>query len=82
MADVKWVVVTTASDQLTAESWRGLLMGAGVPASLQPGDTSSFLGVSGLPCRVLVPETLLQEAQDLLAENLEEHDTDNHQHDG
>jgi hypothetical protein len=30
----------------------------------------------------LVPETLLQEAQDLLAENLEEHDTDNHQHDG
>ncbi|MDA1215869.1 MAG: DUF2007 domain-containing protein [Chloroflexi bacterium] len=71
MANVKWVVVATAPDQITAESWRDLLVDANVPAHLQPGDTSSFLGVSGLPCRVMVPETLLQEAQDILNENLE-----------
>ena len=81
MANVKWVVVATAPDQLTAESWRGLLVDANVPARLRPGDTSSFLGVSGLPCGVMVPETLLQEAQDILAENLDGQGTTNGRHD-
>jgi hypothetical protein len=77
MANVKWVLVATAPDQITAESWRDLLVDENGPAHLQPGDTSSFLGVSGLPCGVMVPETLLGEAQGILNENLEGQEMDN-----
>ncbi len=78
---MKWIVVATAPDQLTAEAWLELLRRNGIPATLRPGDTVSFLGVTALPCRVLVPENYATEArlalEDLmraspLAEELEE----------
>ena len=53
---MKWMVVATAPDQLTAEMWVGLLTGASIPARMRAGDVSSFLGVSNRPCRVLVPD--------------------------
>ena len=50
MANVKWVVAATAPEQLTAESWRDLLVDADVPARLQAG---SVLRVRGEPRTVL-----------------------------
>ena len=49
----KWEVFATAPDQLTAESWLGLVRNAGIECKLQPGDTVAFLGVSGLPTRIM-----------------------------
>ena len=65
-----WSVVGTATDQVTAEMWRGLLDAAGVPSMLAPDDAVSFLGVSAAPCRVLVPEHLIGFARDVLEAQL------------
>ncbi len=67
---VRWVYLTTAPDQITAEMWRELLRNQDVPAMIRAGDTASFLGVSGAPCRRMVPEERLQEARTLLEEHL------------
>ena len=67
-----WVVVGVAPDQLTAEIWVDLLRREGVPALIKPSDAVSFLGTSGLSCRVLVPAERLEEAEALLAERLGE----------
>ena len=50
--------------------WRELLVNAQVPARLQSGDVSSFLGVSAHPCRVLVPDHLEAQAGAVLEEHL------------
>jgi hypothetical protein len=62
----RWVPVRTAPDQLTAEIWLGLLEAEQIPAMLAPGDVVSFLGVSSVPCRLLVPEDLLPAAERVL----------------
>ncbi len=67
---LKWTPVATAPDQLTAEMWQELLQEQGVPATIQPGDAVSFLGVTAWPCRVLVPEDMLGEARAVLADVL------------
>ena len=61
-----WAVAITAPDQLTAEMWRELLLGAGIPARIRSGDITTFLGVSGYPCRVLVPKERMEEAMSIL----------------
>ena len=53
ISNLKWEVFATAPDQLTAESWLGLVRNAGIECKLQPGDTVAFLGVSGLPTRIM-----------------------------
>ena len=68
---MSWVVVTTAPDQLVAEMWRNLLIGEGVSARIRDGDTASFLGVSGYPCRIMVREEELDRARAVLDEHLE-----------
>ncbi|MDP6402367.1 MAG: DUF2007 domain-containing protein [SAR202 cluster bacterium] len=67
---MKWVSLATAPDQLVAEMWRELLNGEGVSAMVRPGDTSSFLGVSGYPCRVMVREHQLETGKELLEGHL------------
>ncbi len=67
----KWSVVRVAPDQLTAEMWVALLREAGVPALIKPSDAVSFLGTSGLSCRVLVPEERLIDAESVLAEQFD-----------
>ena len=67
---MKWVLLTTAPDQLVAEMWRDLLKGEGVSALIRPGDTVSFLGVSTYPCRIMVRESELEEAREILAGHL------------
>ncbi len=68
---MNWVPLATAPDQLVAELWSGVLQAAGIPAMIRAGDTSSFLGVSAYPCRILVDETRLADAQAVLKSELD-----------
>ena len=63
----KWVLLTTAPDQLTAEIWKDILLKEGVPAMINAGDTISFLGVSSFPVRIMVAPDYLSRAQKILA---------------
>ena len=63
---IKWKLLTVAPDQLIAEMWRELLQQKGIPAEVNPGDTASFLGVSPLPCRLMVAESHFKKAQKVL----------------
>ena len=67
---IKWVYLTTAPDQLTAEMWRGLIQGEGLPVMIRSGDTASYLGVTAAPCRLMVPAERLEEAQAFMREHL------------
>ncbi len=68
----RWLQLATAPDQLTAEMWLGVLREYDIPAVINPGDTSSFLGVSALPCRLLVASDYLKQAREILNDlNLE-----------
>lgn len=68
---MKWVHLTTAPNQLTAEIWVNFLHADGIPALIKPSDAVSFLGVSGLSCRIMVPDDRLAEAKAVLASKLE-----------
>ena len=63
---LKWEVFATAPDQLTAESWLILMQNAGIECKLQPGDTVAFLGVSGLPTRIMVRSDYVENALTVL----------------
>lgn len=63
----RWVLIATAPNQTIAELWRNRLEGEGIPAMIQAGDVTSFLGVSGAPCRLLVPHGYEEDARQLLA---------------
>ena len=63
---MKWEVFATAPDQLTAESWLILMQNAGIECKLQPGDTVAFLGVSGLPTRIMVRSDYVENALTIL----------------
>jgi hypothetical protein len=64
--DKRWELLTTAPDQLTAEIWTDILNQNGVPAVINPQDAISFMGVSSLPCRIMVAYGYRQQAQDIL----------------
>jgi len=68
---MKWVHVATAPDQLSAEIWVDLLHDEGIPALIRASDAVSFLGVSALSCRVMVPADRLREARAVLAAKFE-----------
>lgn len=57
-----WVVIAEEPDQLSAEIVLQFLRGAAIPARLAAGDAMSFMGLSPLPTRVLVPQEWEQEA--------------------
>ena len=63
---MNWTYLTTAPDQLTAEMWSGLLRDRGIPAMVRAGDTSSFMGVSAYPCRILVDDGEVSRAAEVL----------------
>jgi hypothetical protein len=63
----KWILLTTAPDQLTAEIWKDILIQSGIPAMVNPADTISFLGVSTFPCRIMVASGYRQKAREILA---------------
>jgi len=61
-----WELLTTAPDQLTAEIWKDILTQNGIPAMINPRDVISFMGVSSLPCRIMVAYGYRQQAQEIL----------------
>ncbi len=61
-----WELLTTAPDQLTAEIWKDILTQNGIPAMINPRDVISFMGVSSLPCRIMVAYGYRQKAQEIL----------------
>ena len=63
---MNWEVFATAPDQLTAESGVGLMRNAGIECRLQPGDTVAFLGVSGLPTRLMARSDYVENALSVL----------------
>ncbi len=63
----KWIVLTTAPDQLTAEIWQDILRQQGIAAVVNPEDSVSFLGVSAFPCRIMVAPGDLGRGQEILA---------------
>lgn len=65
---MKWELLITAPDQLTAEMWRELLQNEDIPAIIDPRDAISFLGLSSMPCRLMVPAGLVDEALAILGE--------------
>jgi len=70
-----WSTVSTAPDQIVGEMLRVMLEENGVVAMIQPEDVISFLGVSSIPCRIMVPDEQLEVARQLVAE-FEQSDTD------
>jgi len=62
----RWELLTTAPDQLTAEIWLDILKQNGIPAVINPQDAISFMGVSSLPCRIMVAASYRQPAQEIL----------------
>jgi len=62
----RWLLLTTAPDQLTAEIWKDILIQKGIPAMINPQDAISFMGVSSLPCRIMVAYGYRQKAQEIL----------------
>ena len=63
---MNWKVLTTAPDQLIAESWCGLIRSAGIDCKLQPGDAVGFMGVSVFPVRIMVDASNVEIAQSVL----------------
>ena len=63
---LKWEVFATAPDQLTAESWLILMQNAGIECKLQSGDAVAFLGVSGLPTRIMARSDYVKNALTIL----------------
>ena len=63
---MKWILVATAPNQTTAESWCALLKEAGIAARVRASDAISFMGVSSLPCGVMVPEAEKARAEFIL----------------
>ncbi|HIF71750.1 MAG TPA: hypothetical protein EYQ61_04265 [Dehalococcoidia bacterium] len=63
---MNWKVLTTAPDQLIAESWCGLIRSAGIDCKLQPGDAVGFMGVSVFPVRIMVDASDVEIAQSVL----------------
>ncbi len=64
----KFVHLTTAPDQITAEIWLSILQNEGIAAMILPSDSISFLGVSAFGCRMQVREDQLEQARDVLGE--------------
>ena len=51
---MEWTHLATMDDQISAELLVQALRDEGIEALVNQGDTSSFLGVMGQPCRVMV----------------------------
>ncbi|HEX5368144.1 MAG TPA: DUF2007 domain-containing protein [Dehalococcoidia bacterium] len=68
----KWVILATAPDQLVAEVWVGMLQNAGLRAMIRPSDAVSFLGVTAYGCRILTVDEDLEEAREVLGEEVVE----------
>jgi len=76
-SDMKWSLLDTAPDQISAEIWCDILRQEGIAAMIEPRDTASYLGVSAFPCRIMVAADMLSEAREALREYLGSQDPEN-----
>ncbi len=65
--EIRWTLIATAPDQLTAEMWQQLMWQETIPAMLDPHDTISFMGLASTPVRLMVPTELAVKAREVLA---------------
>ena len=69
---MRWVRVATAPEPII-QMWRQLLDDAGIPALVrQDSLPGGVLGVSPIPCRLMVPEDHEAEAKEILEPYVEE----------
>jgi hypothetical protein len=47
--------------------WLGVLREHDIPVVISSGDTSSFMGISPFPCRLMVADDYLKQAKEILA---------------
>ena len=73
---MSWVYLITAPDQIIAEMWKQVLDLEKIPTILRAGDTSSFMGVSNYPCRLMVQDDVLDKAKHILETQLGESEQD------
>jgi hypothetical protein len=64
--EVRWTCVATAPDQLVAEMWQQAMREEGIPSMLAPRDTMSFLGLTSIPVRLMVPAEMEERVQTVL----------------
>lgn len=60
-------LLATASNQIEAELWQGMLAEHGIPVVFGASDVQSFLGLAPRPVRVLVRSGQHAEAERVLA---------------
>ena len=63
---MNWVHIATVPGQIEAEMCRDMLLSAGISAMIGQGDTSTFLGISSNPIRIMVDEDEHEKARDVL----------------
>jgi len=61
------VPLVEAPNQVVAELWQELLYNDGINSVIAAADAVSFLGVTALPCRLMVAPADLERAREVLA---------------
>ena len=61
------VPLAEAPNQVVAELWCELLANEGMKSVISAADAVSFLGVTALPCRLMVARADLERAREVLA---------------
>jgi hypothetical protein len=65
-----WTILSTAPNQLTAESWCEILTNNGFNCKVEPGDFYSFMGISNSPVRILIVDKEFDSAKQFLSKLL------------
>ena len=61
-----FVLLAEAPNQLVAELWQEILQNEGIESFIAAGDATSFLGVTALPCRLMVARADLARGREVL----------------
>ena len=61
------VLLAEAPNQVVAELWQEILSNEGINSVISAADAVSFLGVTALPCRLMVAWADLERAREVLA---------------
>lgn len=65
-----WTTLSTAPNQLTAESWCEVLTNNGFNCKVEPGDFYNFMGISNRPVRIIIVDKEFAPAKQFLSKLL------------
>ena len=65
-----WKIISTAPNQITAESWCELLSNNGFKCKIIDSTYFRYNGISNVPVRILVPEKEFSKAKKFLCETI------------